>query len=226
MIDVVAYPAHTGAMSNAPNKIPAGKPSSSGSSTMLGILAVFVPVVVSVLLLTNPPLWWNAVFPEPSHQAPASGINHGNDLTLGKVIFVHADTAASPRGGGQATGVQLDRGQVVAINASGKVVYGYEPASSNCPGYPRTDPAGNRISSESGLPCGRKIDANPYMPSQTSPVGSLLWRIGDSGWAGIGPAGKIIAPETGQLYLCVNDDTIQDNSMFFYGKYNNMKLGA
>jgi hypothetical protein len=94
-----------------------------------------------------------------------------------KTVAVPAQTAALISGGGQATEIHVSRGQAISLSAKGKVIYGYETL--NCPGNPKTDPAGERTSSETGQPCGTKIaHDDPNMPSPESPVGSLLWRIG------------------------------------------------
>ena len=127
--------------------------------------------------------------------------------------LVHANIPVTPTGGGQSTGVQVRLGQKVRISAAGLIVYGYELV--NCPGYPCTDPAGNRTSSITGQPCGEKFDSNAAIPAPRSPVGSLLWRVGDSGWFEAGTSSVITAPENGILYLGVNDDTPQDNTGFF-----------
>ena len=130
-----------------------------------------------------------------------------------KTVLVHANTPVTPIGGGQGTGVHLARGQRFSITATGLIIYGYE--STNCTGYPRTDPAGNRTSSVTGKSCGKKLDNNVAMPSPSSPVGSLLWRVGDSGWSEAEKSKYITAPQDGVLYLGVNDDTVQDNDRFF-----------
>lgn len=145
--------------------------------------------------------------------APVPTSGSPKPRSISRTVLVYATTAAGPLGGGQSTGVRLSRGQKVDLRATGQIIYGYEGA--NCVGYPRTDPDGNRISSVTGQPCGRKIDTNPAMPSSDLPVGSLLWRVGESGWFEAGKSAIIIAPDPGQLFLCVNDDTIQDNSRFF-----------
>ena len=130
-----------------------------------------------------------------------------------ETVLIHATTPVTTMGGGQSTGVRLVRGQEINLTATGQIVYGYE--STNCTGYPLTDPDGNRISSVTGLSCGQKYDANPAMPSPGSSVGSLLWRVGDSGWSEAGASTEITAPDNGPLYLAVNDDTPQDNGKFF-----------
>jgi serine/threonine protein kinase len=146
----------------------------------------------------------------PTPGSPSSTPTPGFQPTT---VLVHATTPVTVTGGGQSTGLRLVRGQQLSLSATGQIIYGYE--STNCTGYPLTDPDGNRTSSVTGLSCGQKFDSNPAMPSPGSPVGSLLWRISDSGWSEAGASTEIVAPEAGTLYLAVNDDTPQDNDRFF-----------
>jgi hypothetical protein len=154
------------------------------------------------------------VNPPPTAAAASTPTSPAPSRTS-KTVLVYGKTPATPIDGGQSTGVELSRGQKLDLAATGQVIYGYEGTGSGCVGYPLTDPAGNRISSATGQPCGKKIDNNPAMPSQTLPVGSLLWRVGESGWSEVGAFARITAPDPGQLFLCVNDDTVQDNDRFF-----------
>src|ERR1019366_5483122 len=107
------------------------------------LAAVIIAIVVGVVLLTGPPLWWHPL-------RRALGIE--SDGNISSTVLVHANTPVTVTGGGQSTGVHLVRGQELNITAMGQIIYGYEPVS--CPSYPLTDPAGNRTSSVTGQSCG------------------------------------------------------------------------
>ena len=172
------------------------------SATPKVLVRVIVPLAAAAALLTVIVL----EFGHPGAHLPLT-------------VLVHANTPVTATGGGQATGVQVRLGQKVRISATGRIVYGYETV--NCPGTPYTDAAGHRTSSITGRPCGEKFDSNAAMPAPHFPVGSLLWRVTDSGWAVAGTSAVITAPENGMLYLGVNDDVPQDNSGFFTVRLTN-----
>jgi hypothetical protein len=95
---------------------------------------------------------------------------------------------------GTETGLYLIAGDLVVLSASG-AVNTLPPSSGNL-----ASPAGN------GFPC----TASCLLPS--AQFGALVGRIGDHGlWFYVGPNLTINSPNTGRLYLAVND-TIHDNN--------------
>jgi hypothetical protein len=126
-----------------------------------------------------------------------------------KVVEVPANVALSEESGGFDTQITLQRNQQVSLQASGSIFYGYDVDV--CLGTAQTDPDGHRTLD--GRDCGTKFD--PQVPAPSSPVGSLLWRVGDSAWQEVGASRIVVAPIDGDLYLGVNDDTIEDNQGWF-----------
>jgi len=123
-------------------------------------------------------------------------------------VQVWATTPVTPAGGGQQENIYLNSGQALIIHAAGYIQYGYE-GTPGCTGYPYVDPSGNRIL-PTGQSCPPKYDSN--MPDPGAPVGALLWRVGTGAWQLAGRSAHISAPDSGPLYLGVNDDLPGDNS--------------
>jgi hypothetical protein len=92
-----------------------------------------------------------------------------------------------------ATGMTVRRGETLGIQASGEISYG--------PG--RATPAGSTS------------DQNPANPVPNAPTGALIGRIGNGAAFLIGSQNQIQAPANGQLFLCVNDGQMGDNSGAF-----------
>ena len=126
-------------------------------------------------------------------------------------VLVWATTPVTSAGGGQQENIYLNSGQALTIKAAGYIEYGYEGAAS-CTGYPIVDPAGNRML-PAGQPCPPKYDTN--MPDPGAPVGALLWRVGTGAWQLAGRSAHISAPDSGPLYLGVNDDVPSDDTGYF-----------
>jgi hypothetical protein len=119
----------------------------------------------------------------PSSASPATG---GGTTPSG--ITVSAQQGWTP------TGLVVNRGETLTVNASGEIRFRE--------GGPANSPAG---SSEMG-------EGNP-MPSV--PTGALIGRIGNGRPFLIGSQTRIQAPAAGQLFLGVNDTHLGDNSGAF-----------
>jgi hypothetical protein len=91
------------------------------------------------------------------------------------------------------TGIWVEAGDVMNFDAEGRV-----QLSNN----------GADFATPSGAESGRRADNAPF---RSAPAGSLIGRIGNSAPFMIGSRRTVRAPESGQLYLGVNDDYMQDN---------------
>jgi len=131
-----------------------------------------------------------------------------------KVVEVAANVPLTEASGGYDTQVALRQNQQISLEASGSIFYGYE--GDVCSGTPQTSPDGQRTVGD--RTCGIKQD--PQVPAPSLPVGSLLWRVGDSAWQEVGASKTIVAPMDGELYLGVNDDTVEDNQGSFVVSVN------
>jgi Ca2+-binding EF-hand superfamily protein len=96
------------------------------------------------------------------------------------------------------TGLHVNVGDVIVFNASGTV---------------RLSANESDVASTAGATSGRRA---PSAPLPDALAGALIGRIGDSAPFGIGNQRQITAPGSGQLYLGVNDDHLEDNSGGFH----------
>src|SRR5215208_3962687 len=100
---------------------------------------------------------------------------------------------------GQPTGINVDAGDRVVIEATG-LIDNNNTGGCN-PDVPPT-----------GIPNTPAGSGPPSSPLPSANVGALLWRIGTSGaWSLVGSGTSFTAPTSGQLYLIVNDTIYTDN---------------
>ena len=93
------------------------------------------------------------------------------------------------------TGITVRKGERLTFNTSGEV---------------RLSSTGDDVAQPAGATSGRKV-ANAPMPNQIA--GALIGRIGTNGQPfGIGNLNSVVVPETGMLFLGINDDHVADNS--------------
>lgn len=92
------------------------------------------------------------------------------------------------------TGVFVNQGDVITLNSQGEV---------------QLSTGGDDVATTAGSRSGRTA-GNAPLPSALA--GALIGRIGNSAPFGVGNQRQITAPATGQLFLGVNDDYLQDNS--------------
>jgi len=92
------------------------------------------------------------------------------------------------------TGITVQKGQVIQFSATGQVQLSQDV---------------NDVAPIAGK-AGRQVSATGSLPETLG--GALLGRIGNGRPFGIGDQTSITAPETGLLYLGVNDDMFTDNS--------------
>jgi len=101
--------------------------------------------------------------------------------------------------GGVSARVDVTAGASYRITATGTAQYG-ESSGDDCPGYPITHPDGSRYLGSQD--CGPRDDPSATLP--TSPIGLLIWRIGEGPWQ---PApASFTATSDGPLFLAYNDD--------------------
>jgi len=111
----------------------------------------------------------------------------GARATSGRLVTVNSEQPWTD------TGIRVEAGDVLTFDAEGRV-----QLSTN----------GNDFASPAGAESGRRADRAP-LPDVAA--GSLIGRIGNSAPLMIGSRRTVRAPESGQLYLGVNDDYLQDN---------------
>lgn len=121
----------------------------------------------------------------------------------------HSVTVTVPAAadGGVPAGITTTAGGSYRITATGSAQYG-DSSGDACLGYPITHPDGSRYLD--GQDCGPRYDPGATLP--TSPIGLLIWRIGDGPWQ---PApASFTATAAGPLFLAYNDDPgqYQDNT--------------
>lgn len=93
------------------------------------------------------------------------------------------------------TGITVRRGQVVRFNATGQVTLSLNPGDDATPsGVQRTDPAS---------------------PMPQTATGALIGRINNGRPFGIGSQTQVTMPESGQLFLGINDSSFSDNAGAF-----------
>jgi hypothetical protein len=189
-------------------------------------LSLVAGFVLYFITFSNPPIWWKHTPFHSSHKSPISAVAPNSSSPTvsqppestsppvpaqpaSQVVDVPANVAVSEASGGFDTGIHLQRDQQVLLSASGSVFYGYEGDS--CAGTPQTGPDGHRA--VGSRDCGIKYD--PLVPAPEYPVGCLLWRVGPTAWQEAGASKVVVAPTNGDLYLGINDDTIEDNQGSF-----------
>jgi hypothetical protein len=92
------------------------------------------------------------------------------------------------------TGFNVRRGETIRINATGEVMWSPEAADRAIPG---------------GALSGRK-SGNPPVPA--APGGALVGRIGNGQPFIIGNRVAVRVPASGELFLGINDDVVEDNT--------------
>jgi hypothetical protein len=92
------------------------------------------------------------------------------------------------------TGLFVNRGDIITFDAQGEV---------------QLSTGSEDVATTAGARSGRTA-ANAPLPSTLA--GALIGRIGNSAAFGVGNQRQITAPATGELFLGVNDDYLQDNS--------------
>lgn len=106
----------------------------------------------------------------------------------------------SAREGWTSTGLRVRQGDVIHITSSGEIRFTSDP---------------NDVASTAGSKAGRYV-RNAPMPRALA--GALIGRINNGDPFGIGDQRSFTAPESGTLYLGVNDDNLSDNSGEFQVK--------
>lgn len=92
------------------------------------------------------------------------------------------------------TGITVRRGETLTFNTTGEV---------------RLSESADDVAGPAGVRSGRMA---PRSPIPTGLAGSLIGRIGNGRPFGIGDQTTIAAPDSGQLFLGVNDDNLADNT--------------
>ena len=105
-----------------------------------------------------------------------------------------AGVAVSPKQAWTSTGMTVRKGETLTFNANGEI---------------RLSTDANDVATAFGSKSGRKA-ANAPMPNVLA--GALIGRIGTSGEPfAIGSGVSLAMPESGQLFLGINDDGFEDN---------------
>jgi Ca2+-binding EF-hand superfamily protein len=91
------------------------------------------------------------------------------------------------------TGIFVQRGNTVMLDAAGRVVLSSDPSDTASP---------------QGSDKGRRANDAPL---RDQPAGGLIGRIGESEPIYLGSSRSVQAPASGRLYLSVNDDHLPDN---------------
>lgn len=131
------------------------------------------------------------------------------------IILGRTDAAVAATSGSGATGSAPSAGGAVVVNgnqqwtSTGIMVRKGERLTFNTSGEVRLS-AGEDVAQPAGATSGRKVAGAP-MPNEIA--GALIGRIGTNGKPfGIGNLNSVVAPETGMLFLGINDDHVADNS--------------
>ena len=132
------------------------------------------------------------------------------------IILGRTDAAVAATSGSGTTGSAPSAGGAVVVNANqqwtstGIMVRKGERLTFNTTGEVRLSSTGDDVARPAGATSGRKVAGAP-MPNQIA--GALIGRIGTNGQPfGIGNLNSVVAPETGMLFLGINDDHVADNS--------------
>jgi hypothetical protein len=119
--------------------------------------------------------------------ARADSVGGGAVGTAGRMVTVNSNEMWTD------TGIWVQAGDLITIDADGTI-----QLSANA----------NDIASPDGVQTGRRVTNSPL---RGRPAGSLIARVGDSAAVPIGAHRTATAPESGELYLGVNDDFFRDN---------------
>jgi hypothetical protein len=95
------------------------------------------------------------------------------------------------------TGISVRTGDFVTFSSSGEVRIGGE---------------GNPTAGPNGVNTGARA---PDAPVPTAPAGALIGRVGNGTAFAIGTQNRVQMPDSGQLFLGVNDGHLQDNEGAF-----------
>jgi hypothetical protein len=132
------------------------------------------------------------------------------------IILGRTDAAVAATSGSGTTGSAPSAGGAVVVNgnqqwtSTGIMVRKGERLTFNTSGEVRLSSAGDDVAQPAGATSGRKVAGAP-LPNQIA--GALIGRIGTNGQPfGIGNLNSVVVPETGMLFLGINDDHVNDNS--------------
>lgn len=132
------------------------------------------------------------------------------------IILGRTDAAVSATSGSGTTGSAPSAGGAVVVNgnqqwtSTGIMVRKGERLTFNTSGEVRLSSTGDEVAQPAGATSGRKVAGAP-LPNQIA--GALIGRIGTNGQPfGIGNLNSVVVPETGMLFLGINDDHVADNS--------------
>ena len=132
------------------------------------------------------------VISKPENAVPTSGTGTTAPAQGSGNVTVSAQQPWTP------TGITVRKGQTLTFNTTGEVQLSADANDKASPAGSNT----GRYAQRSALP--------------KALAGALIGRIGTRGQAfGIGNQTSIVAPETGQLFLGVNDDSFADNQGSF-----------
>ncbi|GAC1540565.1 MAG: hypothetical protein NVS3B12_27570 [Acidimicrobiales bacterium] len=111
------------------------------------------------------------------------------------------------------TGVDLLAGEGVVVNAFGSAQYGYDACVAGQPNtLVTTDPDGNRKDA-AGTVCNPLAKKDGSAPDPTSPIGTLIGRVGTTGpWFPFGGSRIMNSSTAGRFYLMYNDSYAKDNT--------------
>ena len=131
------------------------------------------------------------------------------------IILGRTDAAVAATSGSGTTGSAPSAGGAVVVNgnqqwtSTGIMVRKGERLTFNTSGEVRLS-TGDDVAQPAGATSGRKVAGAP-MPNEIA--GALIGRIGTNGKPfGIGNLNSVVVPETGMLFLGINDDHVADNS--------------
>jgi hypothetical protein len=126
--------------------------------------------------------------------APSSAVGTAGQVA-GGVGDVRVVTLDGKQQGWIPTGITVRRGQTLRFNASGQVTLSLNAGDNATPsGVQRTDPAS---------------------PMPQTATGALIGRINNGRPFGIGNQTQVQMPESGQLFLGINDSSFSDNAGAF-----------
>lgn len=132
------------------------------------------------------------------------------------IILGRTDAAVAATSGSGTTGSAPSAGGAVVVNgnqqwtSTGIMVRKGERLTFNTSGEVRLSSTGDDVAQPAGATSGRKVAGAP-LPNQIA--GALIGRIGTNGQPfGIGNLNSVVVPETGMLFLGINDDHVNDNS--------------
>ncbi len=157
---------------------------------------VVLSLLLSMLLTSVLPV--GQAFAKSSSEKPNHS-PHPPKVTVQKKVTVKANQDLP----GLDTGIDVPSGSRLTIKASGKAKFGLTDITQDCNTTDVTNPNGQRILAD-GTTCPGKIDPAAVLP--TSPVGTLIAKIGSSGWFPVGSSfSRTIHNMSGRLFLLYND---------------------